>query len=146
MAGKAAAKAADKVKITRPDLRSLAQHLAGFRIYQVQPAPRRDIGQPTLPQGKLHLVPILCSKERLCDEKPKAHEELRVDDFVTPRGTAGVALHLNPNKLAQYGTGGFIAAVAGFDERAPKLGIAGKGGILHHHAAQTARPRLTIRK
>ena len=92
------------------------------------PPPRRDIGQPALPQGKLHLVPILCSKERLCDEKPKAHEELRVDDFVTPRGTAGVALHLNPNKLAQYSTGGFIAAVAGFDETAPKLGIARKKG------------------
>jgi len=146
VAGKSAAKAADKVKIAWPDLRALAQHLAGFRVGEVQPATGRHIGQPALAQRGLHLPPILCGNEGLCDEKPKAPEELLVDDFVTPRNAAGVALHLKPHQIAQHGAGCFIPLTADRKELLPQPGVAGKGGIMHHHTSQTARPKLTNRK
>jgi hypothetical protein len=57
---------------------------------------------------------------------------LLVDDFVTPRGASLHALHLQPHKIAQHGTGGFITAVAGDKKALPKLGVTGKGGMMGH--------------
>lgn len=83
-------------------------------------------------QGRLHLAPVLRDKQRLRDEKPKAPEELLVDDCVTPRGASFNALHLQPYQITQQGTGGFIAAVTGGQEALPKLRIAGKRGLMGH--------------
>ena len=70
VAGKACAKAAHQILIARPDLRAFAQNLAGFGVYQVQPATCRDILQSTRPQRGLHLPLTAGCIKRLCDEKP----------------------------------------------------------------------------
>ena len=85
----------------------------------------------------------LQSTQRFRDEKPKAPEELLVDDFVTPRGFAAMTLHLQPHQIAQHGTGGFIAGLTGFQEPLPKLGINRERGVVHHHAPKLGKDRLT---
>lgn len=138
MAGKAAAKASDKLHVSRADLRPLAENFARFGVDQVQATPGSNIGQTAQVQGRLHLIPASCTGKRLRDEKPQAPEELLVEDFVTPRGFPIVALDLKPHKIAQHGTGRFIAASADFDKALPKLGITGERGVLHHHARSLA--------
>jgi hypothetical protein len=132
VAGKACAKAAHQILIARPDLRAFAQNLAGFGVDQVQPATCWAILQATRPQCGLHLPPVSRRNQRLCDEKPKAPEELLVDDVVTPRRTSLHALHLQPHQVAQHGTGGFIAALTGGKKALPKLGVTREGGMMGH--------------
>lgn len=132
MAGKSGAETAHQIHVARTNLRAFAQDLARFGIDQVQPAAGSDVLQSFGTQRGLHLAPVFRSLKRLCDEKPKAPEELLVDDFVTPRGASLTSLYLKPHKIAQHGTGGFIAAVTGGQEPLPKLWVAGEGGLMCH--------------
>lgn len=132
MAGKALAEPTYQILIAGADLRAFAQNLAGFGVDQVQPAACRDVVQAAGTQCGLHLPPVSRRNQRLCDGRSKAPEELLVDDFVTPRRTSLHALHLKPHKIAQHGTGGFIAALTGGKKALPKLGVTGKGGMMGH--------------
>jgi hypothetical protein len=132
MAWKACAETADQILIAGPNLRPFAQNLAGFRVDQVQPTARRNVVQATGTQRGLHLPPVSRRNQRFSDDKPKAPEELLVDDVVTPRGTSLHALHRKPHQIAQHGTGGFITAVAGRKKALPKLRITGEGRMMCH--------------
>ena len=136
---KTATKTTDKIEVAGADLRTLAKHLAGFRIDQVQTTPGGDVSQATQVKGCLSVLPVSRADQRLCDEKPKAPEELLVEDFVTPRSFPAVALYLEPHKVAQHRTGSFIAALAGLNKALPKLGITGEGSVVHHHGTMMRR-------
>ena len=116
----------------------LRDHVPGYRLFDDRYAYlfnsyyEAEGPRHARPQRGLHLHPAAGCIKRLCDEKPKAPEELLVDDVVTPRRTSLHALHLQPHQVAQHGTGGFIAAVAGDKKALPKLGVTGEGGKMGH--------------
>jgi hypothetical protein len=102
VAGKARAKAAHEVKAGRSALAGLGERFAAFRVQQSQAAAGRFIAETPPPQGGLQSGPIIGLRQCLRDEKPKAHKEPLVDDFVTPRFPSLTPLHLQPDKIAQH--------------------------------------------
>ncbi|MCX8507497.1 MAG: hypothetical protein ORN49_01230 [Rhodobacteraceae bacterium] len=133
MAGETGTKASHKFQIGGACLRSLAQDRAGGRVDQQKAAPAGKIGQPPRPQRHLHLRPVLRPEQRLRDEKPKAPEELLVDDFVTPRCPAFAALDFQPDQIAQHGHWAFTGRRAQIGKPLPLAGVTRIRGSGHLH-------------
>lgn len=134
MAGKAGPEVADKIKIAGANLRAFAKHLARFGVYHIQPTACGDITQATLGQCALHLWPALRADQGFGDDQAKAGKVGFINSCLLPHLTAGMALHLKPDKVAQHRAGGFITVLAGFKEPLPKLGVTRERSGLHHHA------------
>jgi hypothetical protein len=131
VAGKARAKAADQRQIGGAHLAGLGECFASRSIDQVEASACRFVAQATLARGNLQTGPVARFDEGFRDEKPKAHEERLVDDFVTPRLAALGPLHFQPHQIAQYRTGCFIPLAAQRHEPLPQGIIAMKKGLGH---------------